>query len=269
MPILLLILQDKINSIEIFKGYLTMTELQGKTAFVSGGTRGIGAAIVRKLAAAGANVAFTYSKSQDKAKEMSAEIEAKGSKALAIQADAMEAQNVIQAVQQAVSMFGKIDILVNSAGIFELKPITESTLEDYERTEKINIKAVFAATSEAVKSMPEGGRIITIGSVNADAMPFPGGSLYAMSKAAVQMMTRSWARDLSEKQITANVIQPGPINTDMNPEDGPFGETLSGMTALKRYGKPEEIAELTAFLASPKAAYITGAAMDIDGGFKV
>ncbi|WP_036481741.1 SDR family NAD(P)-dependent oxidoreductase [Myxosarcina sp. GI1] len=246
-----------------------MTELQGKNAFVTGGTRGIGAAIVRKMAEAGANIAFTYHKSQDKADILVREIEARGVRGLAIQADAMEANNVVQAIQKAVSALGAIDILINNAGIFELKSITESTLEDYERTEKVNIKAVFAATMEAVKSMPEGGRILTIGSVNADSMPFPGGSLYAMSKAAVQMMTKSWARDLGSKKITANVIQPGPIDTDMNPADSAFGETITEMTAIKRYGKPEEIAELAAFLASPKAANITGSIINIDGGMTV
>lgn len=246
-----------------------MTELQGKNAFVSGGTRGIGAAIVEKMAGEGANVAFTYSKSQNEAQAMVQKIEAKGVKGLAIQADAMQAKNVVQAIQQAVSVFETIDILINSAGILELKSITESTLEDYERTESVNIKAVFAATMEAVKSMPEGGRIITIGSVNADAMPFAGGSLYAMSKAAVQMMTKSWARDLGDRKITANVIQPGPVDTDLNPANGPFGETLTAMTAIKRYGKPEEIAELAVFLSSPKASNITGSAINIDGGMTV
>ncbi|MGK7949535.1 MAG: SDR family NAD(P)-dependent oxidoreductase [Xenococcaceae cyanobacterium] len=246
-----------------------MTELQGKNAFISGGTRGIGAAIAKKMAEDGANVALTYHKSQAEARAMVKEIEAKGVKGLAIQADAMQAENVVKAIQKAVSEFGAIDILINNAGIFELKSITESTLEDYDRTEKVNVKAVFAATMEAVKSMPEGGRIITIGSVNADFMPFPGGSLYAMSKAAVKMMTQSWARDLGDRQITSNVIQPGPIDTDMNPADGAFGETLTAMTPIKRYGKPEEIAELAAFLASPRASNITGSAINIDGGITV
>ena len=246
-----------------------MTRLQGKNVFVSGGTRGIGAAIVRKMAASGANVAFTYHQSQEVAKAMVKEIETKGVKVLAIQADAKLAENVVQAVQQAISVLGNIDILVNSAGIFELKSIAQSSIEDYERTESINIKAVFAATVEAIKSMPEGGRIINIGSVNADSMPFAGGSLYAMSKAAVQMMTKSWARDLGERKITANVIQPGPIDTDMNPADGAFGETLTAMTAIKRYGRPQEVAELAAFLSSPEAANITGSAINIDGGMTI
>ena len=246
-----------------------MTQLQGKNVFVSGGTRGIGAAIVKKMAEEGANVAFSYHKSQDKAEAIVKEIEAKGIKGLAIQADARSAENVIQAIQKTISVLGSIDILVNNAGIFELKSITQSSLEDYERTESINVKAVFAATVEAIKSMPEGGRIINIGSVNADSMPFAGGSLYAMSKAAVQMMTKSWARDLGERKITANVIQPGLIDTDLNPADGAFGETLTAMTAIKRYGKSEEVAELAAFLSSPEAANITGSAINIDGGMTV
>ena len=246
-----------------------MTQLQGKNVFVSGGTRGIGAAIVRKMAASGANVAFTYHQSHDKAQSLVQEIETTGVKALAIQADAKSTENVVQAVRQAISVLGNIDILVNSAGIFELKSIAQSSIKDYERTESINVKAVFAATVEAIKSMPEGGRIINIGSVNADSMPFAGGSLYAMSKAAVQMMTKSWARDLGERKITANVIQPGPIDTDMNPADGALGETLTAMTAIKRYGKSEEVAELAAFLSSPEAANITGSAINIDGGMTV
>jgi 3-oxoacyl-[acyl-carrier protein] reductase len=246
-----------------------MTELQGKNVFVSGGSRGIGAAIAKKMAEVGANVVFTYSKSQEQAQAIVNEIEATGVKALAIQADAMKAEQVISAIQKAVSTLGAIDILINNAGIFELKSITESTLEDYERTEKVNIKAVFAVTMEAVKSMPAGGRIITIGSVNADFMPFPGGALYGMSKAAVQMMTKGWARDLGDRQITANIIQPGPIDTDMNPANGAFAETLTAMTAIKRYGKPEEIAELATFLASPNASNITGSVINIDGGITV
>ncbi len=246
-----------------------MTELQGKNVFISGGSRGIGAAIAKKMAKVGVNVAFTYSKSQEQAQAMVKKIETTGVKALAIQADAMEAEQVISAIQETVSTLGAINILVNNAGIFELKSITESSLADYERTEKVNVKAVFAATMETVKSMPEGGRIITIGSVMADFMPFPGGSLYAMSKAAVQMMTKSWARDLGDRQITANVIQPGPIDTDLNPASGAFAETLTAMTAIKRYGKPEELAELAAFLASPKASNITGSVINIDGGITV
>ncbi len=246
-----------------------MSELQGKNAFVSGGSKGIGAAIALKLAEVGANVAITYSKSETEADRVVQEIEAKGVKGLAIQADAIEAENVIKAVQKTAATLGNIDILVNNAGIVKLKSITESTLEDFDCITNVNVKAVFAATMEAVKSMPSGGRIITIGSVNGDFIPFPGGSLYAMSKAAVQMMTKGWARDLGERQITANIIQPGPIDTDMNPADGEFADRGKAITAIKRYGKPDEVAELAVFLASPRASNITGAAINIDGGFTI
>ncbi len=246
-----------------------MAELTGKNAFVTGGSKGIGAAIALKLAEEGANVTITYSKSEAEAKSVVEKIEAKGVKGIAIQADAVEAENVVKAVQKAAETFGKIDILVNNAAIAELKSIVESTLEDFDRMANINVRAVFAATMEAVKSMPSGGRIITIGSVNGDVVPMPGGSLYAMSKAAVQMMTKGWARDLGEKQITANVIQPGPIDTDMNPASGTFAETLTPMTAIKRYGRSEEVAELAAFLASPRASNITGSAINIDGGMTI
>ena len=249
-----------------------MAELQGKTAFVSGGSRGIGKAIALKLASSGANVVITYAKSTEAAKAVVEKIETYGVKGHAIQADANDAQNVVAAIDEATTLFRKIDILVNNAGIFEVSPITQLTLEDFDRNVSVNIKSVFAATMQAVKTMPEGGRIITIGSVNADLMPFAGGSLYAMSKAAVQMMTRAWARDLGERKITANIIQPGPVNTDMNPGDAslnPFAETLTNMTALKRYGNPEEIAELALFLASPRSTNITGSAINIDGGMVV
>lgn len=249
-----------------------MTELHGKTAFVSGGSRGIGKAIALKLANNGANVVITYAKSTEAATTVVEKIEAFGVKGHAIQADANDAQNVVTAIDETVTIFGKIDILINNAGIFEVAPITSLTLEDFDRNVNVNIKSVFAATMQAVKSMPEGGRIITMGSVNADLMPFAGGSLYAMSKAAVQMMTQTWARDLGEQKITANVIQPGPVNTDMNPGDAslnPFAETLTNMTALKRYGNPDEIAELALFLASPRSTNITGSAINIDGGMAV
>ncbi len=246
-----------------------MKELLGKNAFVTGGSKGIGAAIALKLAEVGANVALTYASSEAEANHVVREIESKGVKGLAIQANALQAANVVAAVQKAVKIWGNIDILVNNAGIFELKLISDSSLEDFDRIVNVNVKGVFAATMAAVKAMPEGGRIITIGSINGDAMPFPGGSLYAMSKAAVQMMTKGWARDLGEKKITANIIQPGPIDTNMNPANGPFAESQKAMTAIKRYGKPEEIAELAAFLASPRAANITGAAINIDGGLTI
>lgn len=243
-----------------------MADLTGKKALVTGGSRGIGAAIATHLAAAGADVAITYRQSQSSAEETVQQIQQQGTQGLAIQADGATAESVIAAVNQAAETFGGLDILVNNAGIFEMKPVGETTLEDFDRMMAVNVRAVFAAVNEAVKHMPVGGRIITIGSVNGDVMPFPGGSLYAMSKAAVAAMSQGWARDLGSKGITVNTIQPGPIDTDMNPADGAFGETLSAMTALGHYGKPQDIAELVTFLASPRAAYMTGAAVNIDGG---
>ncbi|MEQ8969345.1 MAG: 3-oxoacyl-ACP reductase family protein [Coleofasciculus sp. C1-SOL-03] len=243
-----------------------MADLKGKKALVTGGSRGIGAAIAKQLASEGADVAITYRKSTETADQVVTKIKQYGVNGVAIQADAMQAENVAAAVKEAIGQFGGLDILVNNAGIFELKPITETTLEDFDRMMQVNVRAVFAAVREAVQVMGEGGRIITIGSVNADVMPFAGGSLYAMSKGAVAAMSRGWTRDLGSKGITVNTVQPGPIDTDMNPEDGAFGETLSAMTAVGRYGKPQEVAELVTFLASPKAGNITGATLNVDGG---
>ncbi len=243
-----------------------MKELANKTAFVTGGSRGIGEAIAIKLAENGADVVITYVKSAESAEKVVKKIESFGVKGLAIKADANEAENVIDAVKETVKEFGKIDILVNNAGVAEMKHVTECTLEDFDKTMNINVRAVFAATIEAVKTMPENGRIITIGSVNGDVMPMPTGSLYAMSKGAVKMLTKGWARDLGGKNITVNIIQPGPVDTDMNPADGDFAEMVKPMSALGRYGNSVEIAELASFLASLRASYITGATINIDGG---
>lgn len=244
-----------------------MKELKDKTAFVTGGSRGIGEAIAVKLAEHGADVVITYVSSADRAEEVVGKIESHGVRGRAIRADANEAENVIDAVKETVDEFGKIDILVHNAAVLELGLVTDCTLEDFDKTMNVNVRAVFAATIEAVKTMPEDGRIITIGSVNGDEIPVPTGSLYAMSKGAVQMLTKGWARDLGERKITANIIQPGPIDTDMNPADGEFGEVFSSFTALGRYGRSEEVAEVAAFLAGPGASYITGATINVDGGF--
>ncbi|MEZ5425507.1 MAG: 3-oxoacyl-ACP reductase family protein [Pyrinomonadaceae bacterium] len=243
-----------------------MKELEKKVAFVTGGSRGIGEAIAVKLAENGADIVITYVSSAERAEEVVEKIESFGVRGLAIKADAFEAENVIEAVKKAAEEFGKIDILVNNAGILELNHVSESTLEDFDRMINVNVRAVFAATIEAVKTMPENGRIITIGSGSGDQALLPTASLYSMSKAAVKLLTKGWARDLGGKNITANIIQPGPVDTDMNPADGEFSEMFSSMTALGRYGKGEEIADLTAFLASPRANYITGATINIDGG---
>lgn len=249
-----------------------MSELIAKNAFITGASRGIGRAIALKLAENGANVALTYSKSKVEAQEVIEKLESYGVKAIAIQADATKSANVVNAVQKAARELGSIDILVNNAGIFELKPVNELTLEDYYRNMSVNVEAVYAATIESIKSMPEGGRILTMGSVNGDVMPFPGGSVYAMTKAAVQMFTRGIARELGEKKITANIIQPGPIDTDMNPGDpekNPMAGAIASMTALKQYGTTEDVAELALFLASPRSKNITGASINIDGGMVI
>jgi 3-oxoacyl-[acyl-carrier protein] reductase len=241
--------------------------LTGKSALVTGGSRGIGAAIVLRLAKEGASVAFTYSSSTEQANSLAEQIAKNGGKALAIKADAADQTAVRAAVQQAAEHFGKIDILVNNAGIIVLGPITEIKEADFQHILAVNVHSVFTATQEAVLHMPEGGRIIHIGSVNSDRMPFVGGSVYALTKGAIFSFTKGLARDLGPRNITVNNIQPGPIDTDANPANGPFAETMLGLMALKRYGKAEEIAGMVSYLAGPEAAYITGASLLIDGGF--
>jgi 3-oxoacyl-[acyl-carrier protein] reductase len=242
-------------------------KLAGKVALVTGGSRGIGAAIAKRLAADGAAVAITYTSAPLKAGEVVNTIKAAGGKALAIKADSTDAGAVKSAVAETVKSFGGLDVLVSNAGIGIIKPLDEFTLDEFDRTVAVNVRAVFVAAQEAVRHMKNGGRIITIGSVNADRMPFAGGSVYAMSKAAVAGLTRGLARDLGPRGITVNAVQPGPVDTDMNPATGPFAESLKALMALPRYGKGEEIAGMVAYLASPEAAFVTGACLTIDGGF--
>ncbi|HVM83813.1 MAG TPA: 3-oxoacyl-ACP reductase family protein [Candidatus Binatia bacterium] len=241
--------------------------LDGKVALVTGGSRGIGAAIVKRLAADGAAVAFTYAASPDKADEVVHAIEAVGGVAKPIRADAGKAEDAQRAVESTVAAFGRLDILVNNAGALVVKPAGEFTLEDFNRVIDVNVKGLFVATQEAVRHMKEGGRIINIGSVNAERVPFVGGGLYAMSKAAVVGLTRGWARDLGPRGITINNVQPGPVDTDMNPAAGPFAEATLPHMAIGRYGKVEEVADFVAYLASPGAGYITGANLSVDGGY--
>ncbi|WP_407651134.1 3-oxoacyl-ACP reductase family protein [Herminiimonas contaminans] len=242
-------------------------QFTGKVAFIQGGSRGIGAAIAKRLAREGAAVAFTYASSADKAKEVAQAIEAAGGRALAIHADSSDEKAVRQAIQAAAKAYGGIDILVNNAGVLALAPLEDFKLEDFDRTIAVNVRSVFVAAQEAARHMGDGGRIITIGSTNADRMPFGGGSVYAMSKSAIVGLTKGLARDLGPRGITVNNVQPGPVDTDMNPANGDFAETLKGMMAIPRYGKDEEIASFVAYLAGPEAAYITGASLTIDGGF--
>jgi 3-oxoacyl-[acyl-carrier protein] reductase len=241
--------------------------LEGKVALVTGGSRGIGAAIAKRLGADGASVAFTYASAQGKADEVVKAIEAAGGRALAIRADSADVQAVRDAVAETVRAFGRLDVLVSSAGILTMAPLDQFSIDDFDRMVAVNIRAAFVAAQEAARHMGEGGRIINIGSVNADRMPFAGGSVYAMTKAAIAGLTRGLARDLGPRRITVNNVQPGPVNTDMNPSDGAFAESLKALMALDRYGRGEEIAAMVAYLAGPDAGFVTGASLTIDGGF--
>ncbi len=246
---------------------MTEHNLNGKVALIQGGSRGIGAAIVTRLAAQGAAVAFTYVSSDAKAKALQDSVIAGGGKALAIKADSADARAIRQAVDSTVEAFGRIDILVNNAGVLAMGPLEDFKLEDFDRTLAVNVRSVFIATQEAARHMGEGGRIINIGSTNAERMPFAGGATYAMSKSALVGLTKGLARDLGPRGITVNNVQPGPVDTDMNPADGEFAENLLGLMASGRYGRVEEIASFVAYLAGPEAGYITGASLTIDGGF--
>ncbi len=242
-------------------------KLEGKAAIVTGGSRGIGAAIAQRFADEGADVAITYSASKGPADEVVKAIEAKGRKGLAIKADATDHAAVAAAIGNAHEAFGRLDILVNNAGIFEGGHLTDLTDEKFDRTIDVNVKAVFVAAREAAKLMQEGGRIINLGSVLGMRVQAPEGGLYSMSKFAVAGLTRAWAHDLAPRKITVNNIQPGPIDTDMNPAGaGAFAEQMREATALKRYGTADEIAAAAAFLASDEAAFITGVALTVDGG---
>jgi 3-oxoacyl-[acyl-carrier protein] reductase len=242
-------------------------QLENKRALVTGGGRGIGAAIVRRLAREGAHVALTYVSKPDHANETARAAQALGVQSLAIQADNADASAVVDAVERTVRELGGIDILVNNAGIAVMAPIDDYHLEDFDRMLAVNLRAVFVATQAAVKHMTPGWRVITIGSCNADRMPFAGGSVYAMSKAALVGLVKGLARDLGPRGITVNNVQPGPIDTDMNPATGPFAETLRALMALPHFGTAEEIAALVAYLASAEAGFVTGASLTIDGGF--
>jgi 3-oxoacyl-[acyl-carrier protein] reductase len=243
------------------------TGLSGKVAFIQGGSRGIGAAIAKRLAADGAAVVITYVNAAGKAQATVDEIKEAGGSAVALQADSADAAALSAAIRKTVETHGRLDILVNNAGVLVVAPLDQFSLDDFDRTLAINVRSVFVATQEAARHMTAGGRIINIGSTNADRMPFAGGGPYAMSKSALVGLTRGLARDLGPRGITVNNVQPGPVDTDMNPDSGDFAATLKGMMALGRYGSTEEIAGFVAYLASAEAGYITGASLSIDGGF--
>jgi 3-oxoacyl-[acyl-carrier protein] reductase len=246
-----------------------MTNLQGRRALVTGASRGIGAEIVRRLAADGAAVAFTYGKSAEEAEKLVAEVTAGGGTAVAIQADSADAEQVANSVDDAVAALGGLDILVNNAGVASLGDIETFALAEFDRLVAVNVRAVFTATQRAVPHLGAGGRIINIGSINADRVPVPGLAVYAMTKGAVASLTRGLARELGPRGITVNNVQPGPINTDMNPDSGEIAEGAKQMMAIGRYGQPSDVAAVVAYLAGSDTGYITGANWNVDGGFTV
>ena len=240
--------------------------LTGKRALVTGASRGIGAAIAKALAAEGADVAITYEKSADRAAELVAAIKANGRKAVAIQADSADVGAVQASVAKAAAALGGLDILVNNAGILRLGELKDISLADIDALLNVNVRAQIIASKAALDHLGKGGRIITIGSYFADRVPTPVLSVYAATKSALTAFTKALARELGPKEITVNVVQPGSIDTEMNPAHGPFGDTLRQFMSLGHYGAPEDIADAVAFLASAKAKYITGSTLTVDGG---
>jgi 3-oxoacyl-[acyl-carrier protein] reductase len=243
-----------------------MSKLAGKVALVTGGSRGIGAGIARRLAADGASVAITYTKGADAAASVVKEIEGVGGKALAIQADAADAAVVQAAVEKTVATFGRLDVLVNNAGTAIPKTFEETTLEEMDHMINLNFRGLMVATQAALKHIKDGGRIINIGSCVGERMMTPGLVAYSATKGAVKMFTQGLSREVGGRGITVNNVQPGPIDTDLNPAAGDWAAPQKAMTALGRYGTVNEVAALVAFVAGPDSAYITGANLTVDGG---
>ncbi|GAA2830712.1 3-oxoacyl-ACP reductase family protein [Crossiella cryophila] len=242
-------------------------QLAGRVALVTGGSRGIGAGVAIRLAREGAAVALTYANSPDRAAEVVRTITEAGGRAVAIKADSASEAEVIASVAQTVTEFGGLDILVNNAGGGRWATIDQASLADFDQTFAVNVRAVFVAVKAAEPHLREGGRIITIGSINGDRIPVPGGAIYAATKAALDGLTKGLARDLGPRGITVTNVQPGPVDTELNPADGPIADTMRGFMALPRYGSVEEVASFVAYLAGPESSFITGTSLDIDGGY--
>ncbi len=243
-----------------------MSKLSNKVALVTGGSRGIGAAIAKRLAADGASVTITYAKGADAAAAVVKAIEYGGGKALALQAEAVDAKAVQAAVEKTVATFGQLDVLVNNAGTAIPKPFEETTLEEMDHMVDLNVRGIFIATQAALKHMKEGGRIITIGSCVGERTMTPGLVAYSATKGAVKMFAQGLSREVGSRGITVNNIQPGPIDTDLNPAAGEWAVPQKASTALNRYGNVDEVAALVAFVAGPESSYITGANLTVDGG---
>src|SRR6202790_4543525 len=243
-----------------------MSKLTEKIALITGGSRGIGAAIAKRLAADGASVAITYAKDASAASAVVKAIELAGGKAVAIQADAANVEAVRGAVEKATATFGRLDVLVNSAGTAIPKPFEETTLEEMDRVIDINLRGVLATTQAALKYMNDGGRIIMIGSAGGERAVAPGLVPYAATKGAVKMFTQALSREVASRGITVNNVQPGPIDTDLNPASGDWAAPQKAATALDRYGRVDEIAAAVAFIAGPESSYMTGSNITVDGG---
>jgi 3-oxoacyl-[acyl-carrier protein] reductase len=243
-----------------------MSKLTNKVALVTGGSRGIGAAIAKRLAADGANVTITYTKGADAAASVVKEIERAGGKATAIQADATDAGAVNAAIEKTAATFGRIDILVNNAGTAIPKKFEETTLEEIDQMLSLNVRGALVATQAALKHMKNEGRIIMIGSCVGERNMTPGLAAYSATKGAIKMFTQGLSREVGDRGITVNNVQPGPIDTDLNPAAGDWAAPQKANTALNRYGTVDEVAALVAFVAGPEAAYITGANLTVDGG---
>ncbi|MEK1891316.1 MAG: SDR family oxidoreductase [Phyllobacterium sp.] len=246
-----------------------MARLENKVAFITGGSRGIGAAIALKLAEDGADIALTYTSAAGRAEEIARSIEQLGRKAIAIRADNLDAAAVEAAVNEAHARFGRLDILVNSAGVFSVDQIETATLDEFDRVMSIHVRASFVASKAAAALMGAGGRIISIGSNLGERVPFTGLSIYATSKAALTGLTKALARDLGPKEITVNIVQPGSTDTDMNPADGDHADAQRALMAIPRFGKAKDIAGVVAFLSGEEGRFITGASLTVDGGTNI